>query len=194
MKKQACDHIGIEYIGIDLSDAATQDEIEGAVQELNDNPKVNGILVQLPLPKGIDENAVLDRISPEKDADGLHPLNIAHLALRGREPRYIACTPHGCLKLIQSVKEDISGMRACVLGRSNIVGMPMSHLLNNANATVTVCHSRTKNIEEIVKQSDIVVAAIGQPQFVQGDWIKEGAIVIDVGIQYIDDAKRKSGK
>jgi len=194
MKKKACEEIGIELEGRELPESVSQEEIETAVEELNADPKISGILVQLPLPKGIDENTVLDKISPEKDVDGLHPANIANLALRGRDPRFIACTPHGCLKLIQSVKEDLSGLKACVIGRSNIVGMPMFLLLQNANATVTLCHSRTQDIESIVRESDIVVAAIGKAQYVKGEWIKEGAIVIDVGIQYIEDKTRKSGK
>lgn len=137
---------------------------------------------------------ILIVLAPEKDVDGFHPQNIADLATRGKEPKFAACTPVGCLHLIHQIVPDLSGMRAAVLGRSNIVGMPMFQLLQRANATVTLCHSRTKDIESVLKDCDIVVAAIGIPQYVKGEWLKEGCIVIDVGIQYIEDSTKKSGK
>ena len=147
MKKKACDEIGIEYIGVDMPADSTQEEIEEAVTKLNEDEKVNGILVQLPLPGGIDENAVLDLISPKKDVDGLHPKNMSDLLLNGRTPRFTPCTPQGCMKLIHSVREDISGLKAAVLGRSNMVGLPMAILLQQQNATVTTIHSKTLNVE-----------------------------------------------
>lgn len=164
------------------------------VKELVDDPEINGILVQLPLPKHMDEDKVLDLIGKDKDVDGLHPANVAALAMKGKEPRFVSCTPQGCMHLINTVLPDISGLRAAVIGRSNIVGMPMFNLLQRANATVTLCHSRTKDLEKILKECDIVVAAIGKPQFVKAEWLKEGCTVIDVGIHYIEDSTKKSGK
>lgn len=181
-------------IGHEFPSDATEEEVITKLRELNADPEVNGILVQLPLPDHMDEHRVLDEISQEKDADGFHPLNVADLVLRGKTPRVVACTPSGVIHLIKSVMPDLSGARAAVIGRSNIVGLPTFNLLQDENATVTLCHSRTKDIEGILKECDIVVAAIGKPEFVQGEWLKPGCIVIDVGIHVIEDSSRKSGK
>lgn len=142
----------------------------------------------------MDEDKVLGVIGKQKDVDGLHPGNVADLVMRGKEPKFYPCTPYGWLHLIKTIIPDLSGLRAAVIGRSNIVGMPMFLLLQRENATVTLCHSRTKDLDKILKECDIVVAAIGQPQFVKGEWLKEGCVVIDVGIHYIEDKTRKSGK
>jgi methylenetetrahydrofolate dehydrogenase (NADP+) / methenyltetrahydrofolate cyclohydrolase len=177
-----------------LAATATQQEVEDLVRSLNADPAVNGILVQLPLPKGLDEQAVLDLISLNKDVDGFHPMNIGELVMKGRTPQFIPCTPAGCIELLVRSGIKISGANAVVVGRSNIVGIPVAALLNNADATVTICHSRTKDLPGKVREADIVVAAIGKPEFVKGDWIKPGAAVIDVGINSVPDATKKSGQ
>lgn len=193
MKKKACAEAGIADFGRDLPGDATEADILATVRELNADPRVDGILVQLPLPAGIKEETILDAISFEKDADGLHPLNAGFLALKGREPLSTACTPKGCLELLKRNKIQIAGKNAVVLGRSNIVGVPVAALLQRENATVTVCHSRTADIASHVRNADIVVAAIGQPLFLKGEWLKPGAVVIDVGINQVKDETKKSG-
>jgi 5,10-methylene-tetrahydrofolate dehydrogenase/methenyl tetrahydrofolate cyclohydrolase len=192
-KGKACLEAGMGSITHRLPATATQAEVEGLVRELNANPEVNGILVQLPLPKGLDEQAVLDLISLNKDVDGFHPMNIGQLVMKGRTPLFIPCTPNGCIELLKRSGIAISGADAVVVGRSNIVGVPVAALLNNADATVTICHSRTRDLPDKVRRADIVVAAIGRPEFVRGDWIKPGAAVIDVGINRIEDPNTKSG-
>lgn len=164
------------------------------IEQLNNDPSIHGILVQLPVPKHISEPAVTAAVSPAKDVDGFGAINIGELAKRGGNPPFVPCTPQGVMVLLKEYGVDISGKHAVVLGRSDIVGSPVSYLLKNADATVTVCHSRTKNIQDFVKQADILIAAIGQPQFVKGDWLKPGVVVIDVGTNYIKDATRKSGE
>lgn len=194
MKKRACDEVGIDQSGsVDLPDTATEDEIVAVVEKLNADPSVHGILVQLPLPSHVSEERVLDAISFDKDADGLHPLNAGYLALRGRKPAAVACTPKGCMELLKRYGVEPSGKRAVVIGRSNIVGIPMAHLLNEASATVTIAHSRTPDLPGVVREADIVVAAVGRPGMVKGDWIKEGAVVIDVGINRVTDPEAKRG-
>jgi 5,10-methylene-tetrahydrofolate dehydrogenase/methenyl tetrahydrofolate cyclohydrolase len=193
MKKKACSDIGIKDFGRDLPGDATQEEVLRTVAELNANPDVDGILVQLPLPAHIDENTILDAISHEKDVDGLHPLNVGALATRGRTPSAVACTPKGCIELLKRYKIQIEGKHAVVLGRSNIVGIPVSQLLLKENATVTVCHSKTADIAGVIGTADILVAAIGKANFVKGEWLKPGATVIDVGINSVPDATKKTG-
>jgi len=171
----------------------TQEEIESLVKELNADPKVHGILVQLPLPDHIDDEKVLNAISLEKDVDGFHPLNIGRLAQKGREPLFVPCTPDGVMYLIEQTGTQFSGANAVVLGRSNIVGMPAALLLVKRNATVTICHSRSKDLPSICRQADILVAAVGRPEMVRGDWIKPGAVVIDVGTNAVDDPTAKRG-
>jgi len=194
MKRKACAEAGIESFHRELPADATQDDVLALVRDLGADSRIHGILVQLPLPKHIDEKTVLDAVPLDKDVDGFHPLNIGALAMKGRDPEFMPCTPHGCMVLLERSGTEISGANAVVIGRSNIVGMPAALMLIERNATVTVCHSRTKNIEEICRNADIVLAAIGRAHFVKADWIKPGATVIDVGTNVIDDASRKSGK
>lgn len=192
-KQKACAEAGINSFGHNLPENATQDEVEALVRELNADPAVNGILVQLPLPRHLDEEKVLSAIDLNKDVDGFHPINIGRLAQKGREPVFVPCTPAGCMVLLEKAGAQLSGANAVVLGRSNIVGMPVALLLVKANATVTICHSRTRDLPDVVRQADVLVAAIGQPEFVKKEWVKPGAIVIDVGINRKEDASAKRG-
>jgi len=192
-KQKACLEAGIESFGHELPATATQAEVEQLVMDLNADPRVNGILVQLPMPSHIDEESVLKAISIEKDVDGFHPLNIGRLAQKGREPLFVPCTPAGCIYLLEKELPSLEGANAVVLGRSNIVGMPVALLLVRANATVTICHSRSCNLPEIIRKADILVAAVGRPEMVKGDWVKPGAVVIDVGINHVEDASRPKG-
>ncbi|KAG2020278.1 C-1-tetrahydrofolate synthase [Coprinopsis cinerea AmutBmut pab1-1] len=196
MKGKAATEAGITFDHVKLPAEATTDEIVDYVRKLNDDEKVSGILVQLPLGDHVGaagERQVTEAISPHKDVDGFHAYNIGHLSSRAADPLFAPCTPAGCIRLLESTGVPIAGAHAVVLGRSDIVGSPVAALLRSKDATVTQCHSRTKNIEEIVKTADIVVAAIGKPEFVKGSWIKPGAVVIDVGINYVPDATKKSG-
>jgi 5,10-methylene-tetrahydrofolate dehydrogenase/methenyl tetrahydrofolate cyclohydrolase len=193
MKRRTCEDLGIRSIGKMLPEETTQAELVELVASLNADPEVNGILVQLPLPDHIDEETVLNTIDLEKDVDGFHPVNIGRLAMKGRNPLFIPCTPAGCMRLLAESGVQISGAEAVIVGRSNIVGLPMAMLLQKANATVTICHSRTKDLAERVRQGDIVVAAIGRMEMIKGDWLKSGATVIDVGINQKDDPSRKRG-
>lgn len=193
MKRRACEQVGLTSYAHLLPKDATQTEVEAAVTALNDDPKVHGILVQLPLPRHIDEEAVLSRISLEKDADGVHPLNMGLLALKGREPLFTPATPTGCMILLQEMGVTVAGANAVVVGRSNIVGMPVALMLIKANATVTLCHSRTRDLPAILGEADIVIAAAGQPEYIQGNWLKPGAVVIDVGTNRIDDPTTEKG-
>jgi 5,10-methylene-tetrahydrofolate dehydrogenase/methenyl tetrahydrofolate cyclohydrolase len=193
MKQKSCAQVGIESFGFKLDATATQSEVEGLVAELNADPRVNGILVQLPLPSGLDEERVLNLIRIEKDVDGFHPLNIGRLAQKGRDPLFVPCTPDGVIYLLDQVGTPLDGTNAVVLGRSNIVGMPVALLLVRRNATVTICHSRTHNLPGVVRQADVLVAAVGRAQMVRGDWVKPGAVVIDVGTNRIDDPTHPKG-
>ncbi|KAJ8644913.1 hypothetical protein MRB53_006661 [Persea americana] len=159
----------------------------------NNDPSIHGILVQLPLPRHMDEENILNSVSIEKDVDGFHPLNIGRLAMRGREPLFVPCTPKGCIELLHRSGVEIKGKRAVVIGRSNIVGMPAALLLQRENATVAIVHSYTKNPEEITRQADIVISAAGVANMVRGSWIKPGAVVIDVGINAVDDPESHRG-
>ena len=192
-KGKACQELGMGSISEHLPADATQEQVETLVKDLNANPEVSGILVQLPMPAHIDEERVLSLINIEKDVDGFSPLNIGRLAQKGRDPLFVPCTPYGCIYLLEKSGVKIEGASAVVLGRSNIVGMPAALLLIGKNATVTVCHSRTKDLPDVVRQADILIAAIGKTQMVRGDWVKPGAAVIDVGINSIPDATKKSG-
>ena len=193
MKHKACQEAGILSIGHELPSDATQEEVESLVKKLNDDPKIHGILVQLPLPAGLDEESVLNTISLRKDVDGFHPINIGRLAQKGREPLFVPATPSGIMYLLEESGAKLEGANAVVLGRSNIVGMPVSLLLVDANATVTICHSRTKDTPAITRKADVLVAAVGIPEYVRGDWIKPGATVIDVGVNRVEDDSRKRG-
>ena len=193
MKQKRAGEIGIASFGHTLPATASQEEVEGLVRELNADPKINGILVQLPLPDHLDDEKVLNAISIEKDVDGFHPLNIGRLAQKGREPLFVPCTPDGVMYLIEQTGMPFKGANAVVLGRSNIVGMPAALLLVKRDATVTICHSRSKDLPSICRRADILVAAVGRAEMVRGDWIKPGAVVIDVGTNAVDDPTAKRG-
>ncbi len=193
MKKRACKKLGIESFGYELPEDATQEEVEGLVRELSANPAVHGILVQLPLPGHLDEEAVLNAISLEKDVDGFHPVNLGRLAQKGRESLFVPCTPAGCIYLIKKMDVELDGANAVVLGRSNIVGMPVALLLVKENATVTICHSRTKDLKGVVRSADVLIAAVGRAEMVKKDWVKPGAVVIDVGSNRVDDPSSEKG-
>jgi 5,10-methylene-tetrahydrofolate dehydrogenase/methenyl tetrahydrofolate cyclohydrolase len=192
-KQKACAELGMESFGHHLPADATQEQVEGLVKELNADPRVHGILVQLPLPAHLDEEKVLGAISLEKDVDGFHPINIGRLAQKGRDPLFVPCTPAGCIELLDQLKVPLKGTNAVVLGRSNIVGMPVALLLVRRDATVTICHSRTKDLPGVVRQADVLIAAVGRAEMVRGDWVKPGAVVIDVGINRIDDPSAPKG-
>jgi len=192
-KHKACLEVGIESFGHELPATATQTEVENLVKDLNADPRVNGILVQLPMPAHLDEESILKSISIEKDVDGFHPMNIGRLAQKGREPLFIPCTPAGVMYLLEKEMPSLEGANAVVLGRSNIVGMPVALLLVRANATVTICHSRSRNLPEIIRRADVLVTAVGRPEMVKGDWVKPGVVVIDVGINHVDDPSKPRG-
>ncbi|MBO5489305.1 MAG: bifunctional methylenetetrahydrofolate dehydrogenase/methenyltetrahydrofolate cyclohydrolase, partial [Eubacterium sp.] len=186
-KKKACEYIGINSLSYELPEETTQEELLALVDKLNEDPKVNGILVQLPLPKHIDENLVIQQISPKKDVDGFHPQSVGALSIG--QKGFVSCTPAGVIQLLKRSNIDIEGKECVILGRSNIVGKPMALLMLRENATVTICHSRTKNLKEITKRADILIVAIGKPRFVDKEYVKDGAVVIDVGIHRGEDGK-----
>lgn len=179
--------IGFHHRQIDLPATATEAEVLAVVRTLNDDPAIDGILVQFPVPAPIRQAAILDTIDPAKDVDGLSPVNLG-LLVSGR-PSLVACTPFGVMRLLADAAVDLSGARACVLGRSNIVGRPMALLLEQANATVTVCHSRTRDTAARVREADVVVAAVGVAEMVRADWVKPGAVVVDVGMNRLPDGR-----
>ncbi|HOG58766.1 MAG TPA: bifunctional methylenetetrahydrofolate dehydrogenase/methenyltetrahydrofolate cyclohydrolase FolD [Anaerolineaceae bacterium] len=192
-KQKMCAEVGIRSFGHTLRADASQSEVEALVRQLNADPEVDGILVQLPLPAHLNEERVLSAIDITKDVDGFHPLNIGRLAQKGREPLFVPCTPAGVMVLLQKSGARLAGANAVVLGRSNIVGMPVALLLVRADATVTICHSKTRDLPAVVRQADVLVAAIGKPEMVRGDWLKPGAVVIDVGINRVDDPEAPKG-
>lgn len=179
-KKKACEYIGIESLSYELPQETTEEELVALIEKLNADTKVNGILVQLPLPKQINEEKIIQTISPDKDVDGFHMQNVGALCTGGKG--YVSCTPLGIITLLKRSGIEIAGKRCVVMGRSNIVGKPMAMLLLRENGTVTICHSKTQDMKEITKQADILVVAIGKPKFVDETYVKEGAVVIDVGI------------
>jgi methylenetetrahydrofolate dehydrogenase (NADP+)/methenyltetrahydrofolate cyclohydrolase len=186
-KKKACAYVGIESLSYELPEETTEEELLTLVKKLNNDDKVNGILVQLPLPKQIDENKVIQTIAPEKDVDGFNEKNVGALVVGSKG--FVSCTPYGIIQLLKRSGIEIAGKHCVVIGRSNIVGKPMSLLLLRENGTVTICHSRTKNLKEIAKEADILVVAIGKPKFVDASYVKEGAVVIDVGIHRNENNK-----
>ena len=192
-KKRTSEEIGMISIGHNLPDTTTQRELETLIQSLNADPAVHGILCQFPLPEGLDEKKVIQTIAPEKDVDGLHPLNAGLIAMG--IPKFISCTPYGVLQMLKRSGISTSGKNVVVLGRSNLVGRPIATLLSSKgwDATVTVCHSRTSDLAEVTSQADILIAAIGIPEFVKANMVKPGAIVIDVGINRIDDPNKAKG-
>ena len=186
-KKKDCQEVGIKSLEYALPENTTQEDLLNLVDKLNNDVNVNGILVQLPLPKHINENMVIEKISPLKDVDAFHAINVGKIMIGDYD--FLPCTPAGCMELIKSTGVEISGKNAVVVGRSNIVGKPMAMLLLHENATVTICHSKTKNLPEICKTADILVAAVGIPNFINKNMVKEGAIVIDVGMNRLPDKK-----
>ena len=194
-KVKSCNEVGITSTLLRFDDSIQEEVLLQTVKELNDNNDIDGILVQLPLPKSISEEKVINAISPKKDVDGFHPVNVGKMVLE--LPTFISATPYGIILLLQHYKIETNGKHVVVIGRSNIVGTPISILLSRntsyGNSTVTLCHSRTKNLKELCLQADIIIAAIGKPNFVTGDMVRENAVVIDVGINRIKDETKKSG-
>lgn len=186
-KKRACEEVGIRSFSFELSAATTEHQLLGLIHQLNEDPAVHGILVQLPLPGHIREKSILEAINPNKDADGFHPYNVGRLAIGS--PTFRPCTPWGVMEMLHRTGIKPEGKRAVTVGRSNIVGKPVALMLLEAHATVTVCHSRTPNLAEVVGQADIVVAAVGRARMIHGEWIKPGATVIDVGINRDEDGR-----
>ncbi|MEY3214335.1 MAG: hypothetical protein RIT28_4816 [Pseudomonadota bacterium] len=186
-KGEVAARLGFHHRQITLPADTTEAALLAIVDALNDDPAIDGVLVQLPLPKHIDATRVLDRVSPDKDVDGFHPENAGRLS-QGR-PRFVPCTPFGVMRLLDDVKIPLAGRRALVVGRSNIVGRPMAQLLEQANATVTLAHSRTADLAGLVRQAEIVVAAIGRAEHIQGDWVQDGAVVVDVGMNRLEDGR-----
>lgn len=193
MKQNACHRAGMVSVTRTMTAQSTQAEVESAVAELNADPHIHGILVQLPLPKHINEEIILRAVSLDKDVDGFHPINIGMLGMKGREPLFTPATPTGCMVMLQEAGVDLNGANAVVVGRSNIVGLPMALMLIKANATVTVAHSRTKDLPALLKTADVVVAAIGIPEYIKGEWLKSGAVVIDVGTNQVQDPTSAKG-
>lgn len=194
-KKKSCDEIGINSIEHKLPENTPEDEVLAIVDKLNNDDAVHGILVQLPLPKQIDEHKVLNRITPDKDVDGFHPFNVGRMLVG--DPIFLPCTPHGVQQMLIRSGTQIEGSHVVVLGRSNIVGKPVAAILmqkaKNANATVTICHSRTKDLPEVTRLGDILIAAIGVPEFVKAEMVREGAVVVDVGVNRVEDSSKPKG-
>ena len=186
-KKKACAYIGIESLAYELPEETTEDELLEIIDKLNNDTNVHGILCQLPLPKQINEDHIIKAISPKKDVDGFHPQNVGALVIG--EQGFVSCTPAGIIQLLKRSNIEMDGKHCVVVGRSNIVGKPMSLLMLRENATVTICHSHTKNLEEICKEADILIVAIGKPQFIGKEYVKKGAVVIDVGIHRDENNK-----
>lgn len=186
-KEKGCEQVGIYSELIELPETITEERLLAEIDRLNGDDRINGILVQLPLPKHIEEKAIIERISPEKDVDGFHPISVGRM-MTGQDT-FLPCTPHGILELVKETNLDISGKHVVVIGRSNIVGKPVGQLFLNENATVTYCHSKTQNIEELSKLADILIVAVGRPKMVTADYIKEGAVVIDVGVNRLETGK-----
>ncbi|MEK7014992.1 MULTISPECIES: bifunctional methylenetetrahydrofolate dehydrogenase/methenyltetrahydrofolate cyclohydrolase FolD [Bacillus] len=186
-KEKGCEQVGIYSELIEFPETITEERLLAEIDRLNGDDRINGILVQLPLPKHIEEKAIIERISPEKDVDGFHPISVGRM-MTGQDT-FLPCTPHGILELVKETNLDISGKHVVVIGRSNIVGKPVGQLFLNENATVTYCHSKTRNIEELSKLADILIVAVGRPKMVTADYIKEGAVVIDVGVNRLETGK-----
>lgn len=184
-KSKACEKVGIEFEEFLLDENTTEEELLNLIEKLNNDSFINGILLQSPVPKSIDINKAFRTISPEKDVDGFNPINVGNLTIG--EDAFISCTPYGIIKMFEEYNIELEGKNAVILGRSNIVGKPMIQCMLNKNATVTVCHSRTKNIEEITRNADVVISAIGKPKFVKENMVKDGSVVIDVGINRLED-------
>ncbi|KAB1214226.1 Bifunctional protein FolD 1, mitochondrial [Morella rubra] len=193
IKLRACEEVGIATQIAKLPENCTETELLDVVSDFNEDPSVHGIIVQLPLPQHLDEEKIMTVVSPEKDVDGFHPLNMGNLAMRGREPLFIPCAPKGCLELLLRFGVEIIGKKSVVIGRSKIVGLPISFLLQRHHATVCTVHPYTKKPEEIISQADIVVSDVGIPNMVRGNWLKPGAVVIDMGTNLVKDPSSRSG-
>ena len=193
MKKKACDYVGIKNFDVHLPDTITEKELIAEVEKMNINSEIHAILIQLPLPNHINEANVLNHVKENKDVDGFHVKNIGKLALKRMDKLLAPCTPEGCIELLKRYNISISGKNAVIIGRSNIVGMPLAMLLLHNNATITICHSKTENLFEHTKKADILILAVGNPQFIKSEHIKEGCVIIDIGINAIDDPTRKRG-
>lgn len=186
-KSKACEEVGLEFEEFLLGEETTQEELENLIEKLNQNEKIHGILLQSPIPKGLDINRAFGKIAPEKDVDGFHPYNIGNLALN--KDTFVPCTPYGIMKILEEYNIDLNGKHVVIIGRSNIVGRPLIQCCLNKNATVTICHSRTQNLEEHTKRADVLIAALGKPNFVTQEMVGEGTVVIDVGINRLEDGK-----
>ena len=186
-KKKACAYIGIESLSYELPEETTEEELLSLIQKLNEDKNVHGILCQLPLPKHICEDHIIQAIAPQKDVDGFHPQNVGALVVG--KPGFVSCTPAGIIQLLKRSGIELEGKKCVVVGRSNIVGKPMALLMLRENATVTICHSRTQNLKEVCKEADILIVAIGKPKFIGADYVKEGAVVVDVGIHRNEENK-----
>ena len=191
LKNKMCEELGINFIEYHLNETVTQEELINLIKELNENSEVNGILLQSPIPYHLNILEAFQTIAPEKDVDGFSPINVGRLVQM--QESFAPCTPVGVMTMLKEYNINVEGKHCVVIGRSNIVGRPMAELLLNANATVTICHSKTQNLAEIVKEADVVVVAIGKPKFITADMIKEGAVVVDVGINRIPDSKKIVG-
>jgi methylenetetrahydrofolate dehydrogenase (NADP+)/methenyltetrahydrofolate cyclohydrolase len=194
-KEKACDKAGIYSDDNKLAEDTSEEEVLSIIDRMNEDPKIHGILVQLPLPKHIDEEKVLLRINPDKDVDGFHPFNVGKMMLG--QDAYLPCTPHGVVQILNRSGVEVKGSHAVIVGRSNIVGKPLANLLlqkvEGRNATVTVCHSATKDMSALTRQGDILIAAAGKPEMITADMVKEGAVVIDVGVNRVEDSTKKKG-
>ncbi|WP_026509376.1 bifunctional methylenetetrahydrofolate dehydrogenase/methenyltetrahydrofolate cyclohydrolase FolD [Butyrivibrio sp. LC3010] len=190
-KKKACEYVGFKSLSYELPEETTQEELLQLIDKLNNDETVHGILVQMPVPEHIDEKAVIDAISPRKDVDGFHPMNVGALCIG--EPGFVSCTPAGIIQLLKRSNIDISGKECVIVGRSNIVGKPLALLMLRENATVTIAHSKTKNLKEVCKRADILIAAVGKAKMITEDYVKEGAVVIDVGINRNQDTGKLCG-
>ena len=186
-KSKACNEIGIEYEEFNIQNKITSEELKELINKLNEDSTINGILLQSPIPSNLDINEILKTIKPEKDVDGFNPVNVGKLVLN--QDTFVSCTPFGIIKMLEEYNIDLCGKNVVILGRSNIVGKPLLHCLLNKNATVTICHSKTQNIKEITSKADILITAIGHPRFVTSDMVKDDVVVIDVGINRLDDGK-----
>ena len=193
MKKRACDEIGIINYDVNLEENVSEEKIIKEIEKMNSNNNIHGILIQIPLPSHINEERVIKCVKLEKDVDGFHPHNIGNLALKRLENLMVPCTPEGCIELLDRYKIEIEGKHVVIVGRSNIVGMPLSLLFLHRNATVTICHSKTENLKNITNKADILVAACGRTKMIDESNIKQGCVILDVGINSIDDSNRKSG-
>jgi len=192
-KKESAEKVGMNFVLKEVPETISQEELLKIVKELNNDPKIHGLIVQLPLPSHIDEVTILDAVDYAKDIDGFHPLNMGALAMKGREPKFVSCTPKGCIELLDRSGVNLDGKNVVVIGRSNIVGVPAALLCLKKNATVTICHSRTTDLPGEVRKADVIIAAVGKALMVKKDWVKPGAVVIDVGMNALDDPTRKLG-